>query len=471
MTTITIKYPKFSLNVILGLLVLLSFGCNKLDTWLDEKSDISQVRPSTLKDFRAILDYAGSGGMNYGYPGIGLVGADNYYMTDINYNNSPETQRNAHIWAEDVFITLNSSDWTTGFSKIAYSNIVLDGLNNIQITESNRSEYNEIQGSALFFRAYVYYGLAQLFCNSYVAETAGTDLGLPIRTFSDVNISPQRSTVEETYRQIIDDLENAMLLLPAVSGYQTRPSKAAAAAVLAKTYLVMEDYQKAYEYASLTLEYFDTVLDFNSELVSTSRTFRFPAYPNNPEVIFWATNNSFIAVSASTTNLGLVDELLFQSYEDNDLRKTFFYLNQSSGARFRGTYSGVLQNFGGIATNEILLIKAESACRLDNIDEGLSIINSLLDKRYATGEYSPKVSQNAEEALRFILQERRKELPFTSQIRWEDLRRLNKDERFAVTITRELNGNVYTLLPNDKRYILPIPKDEVEINGLQQNER
>jgi starch-binding outer membrane protein, SusD/RagB family len=68
-----------------------------------------------------------------------------------------------------------------------------------------------------------------------------------------------------------------------------------------------------------------------------------------------------------------------------------------------------------------------------------------------------------------ILQERRKELPFTADVRWEDLRRLNKDPNFQKTIVRVLNGTTYTLPPNDPKYVLPIPENEVQLSGLQQN--
>ena len=82
----------------------------------------------------------------------------------------------------------------------------------------------------------------------------------------------------------------------------------------------------------------------------------------------------------------------------------------------------------------------------------------------------PVTVTDADELLRIILQERRKELLFRS-LRWTDLRRLNKDSRFAVTLTRKLNNDTYTLPPNDARYVLPIPQQEIEESGIQQNPR
>jgi hypothetical protein len=56
-------------------------------------------------------------------------------------------------------------------------------------------------------------------------------------------------------------------------------------------------------------------------------------------------------------------------------------------------------------------------------------------------------------------------------LRWIDLRRLNTDSRYAVTLTRNLNNQIYTLPPNDQRYVLPIPDLEIKLSGIEQNPR
>ncbi|MGI8583213.1 MAG: RagB/SusD family nutrient uptake outer membrane protein, partial [Chitinophagaceae bacterium] len=64
----------------------------------------------------------------------------------------------------------------------------------------------------------------------------------------------------------------------------------------------------------------------------------------------------------------------------------------------------------------------------------------------------------------------RKELVFRGQ-RWFDLRRLNKDPRFAKTLTRKLNGKITELPANDPRYTEYIPLDVIGFTGMQQNMR
>jgi hypothetical protein len=158
-------------------------------------------------------------------------------------------------------------------------------------------------------------------------------------------------------------------------------------------------------------------------------------------------------------------------YEENDLRKTLFFTDILGYPIFVGSYEfKQYALFDGLATDEVYLIRAESNARLNNKDLALQDLNKLLRNRYKTGTYVDKVAVNSEEVLRQIIEERRKELCFRGT-RWSDLRRLNKDPRFATTIKRVVDGNTYVLPPNDIRYTLPIPDNEIQLSGIQQNNR
>jgi hypothetical protein len=98
-------------------------------------------------------------------------------------------------------------------------------------------------------------------------------------------------------------------------------------------------------------------------------------------------------------------------------------------------------------------------------------LNYLLSKRYRTVPvFTPLTAATAEEALQIVLRERRKELVGRG-LRWYDLRRLNKDPRFAQTLTRVVNGQTYILPPNDPRYTHLIPFEVIALTGMQQNQR
>lgn len=456
--------------MLIAIILIGTISCNKQNAWLDVKQNKSAVVPSTLKDFQAILDdyYF----MNDNFPGIGLVGADNYYLTDANYNALPQVERNAYLWQKDIYDGQTAYDWTTGYRTVEYANIVLDGLKKIVITSANRLQYQNIQGEALFFRAFAFYTLAQVYCKPYDSSASKTDLGIPLRLSSDISTKSVRTTVSDTYERIISDLKEAAQLMPPHAAFQMRPSGIAAEALLAKAYISMGDYRDAGDYADSVLASYPTLLDYNSNLISATSTFRFPAYPNNPEIIFYAYQNGYTSVLCyGAGGLGYVDSTLYNSYDNNDLRKSLFYIQTLNGTQFAGTYSGTFYNFCGIATDEIYLIRAECEAREGKTSAAMSDLNILLQNRYKTGTFVPLSVNNADEALAYVLNERRKELPFTGQLRWEDLRRLNKDTRFRDTLKRIINGQIYTLLPNDDRYVYPIPDNEIQLSGIQQNPR
>ena len=105
------------------------------------------------------------------------------------------------------------------------------------------------------------------------------------------------------------------------------------------------------------------------------------------------------------------------------------------------------------------MILAESLVRKGRIEEGAEILNALLINRYSEA-FIPVSFTDETQALQVILEERRKELAFRG-LRWSDLRRLNNDERFKTTLTRNYEGQEYKLLPNSEKYVLPIPAREL----------
>jgi hypothetical protein len=217
------------------------------------------------------------------------------------------------------------------------------------------------------------------------------------------------------------------------------------------------------------LKLYDSLLDYNT----LKSTVAYPITGLNKEVVFL----SMIGDDLANTGNCIVDSNLYRSYDNNDLRKVMFYKTNTAGqATFIGTYTGGVvgtasssKAFGGIATDEVYLTRAECYARTGNITAAMTDFNNLLRQRWKTGTYVDKTAANTSEALSLILQERRKETPFRG-LRWFDLRRLN-NEGANITLTRNLNSQLYTLPPNDPRYVLPIPPDVIAISGMTQNER
>lgn len=448
------------LKIYLAIMVLSCMSCAK--SFLDEKPDKELVVPTNLEDMRALLD------------NNGVMNVTSYYtiMSGDELVSSSKILEglilNSYTWADQIWTSSLSSDWNKPFEQIFYANVVLDGLLKKQSSLEKESGYQEIKGAALFFRSIAYYWLLQQFSKPYLKFTASNELGMPIRLTADVNKKYRRSTLEESYKQIINDLEAASILLPMESSVKTRPSKLAAYALLARTMLSMNDFEKADFYAGKCLEINDDLLDYNSLNADLARPFPNPLTIGNPEVIFYNRSSSSGFYQDGTTS---VVRGIYDSYQPKDLRKALFYtLNNNGYINFKGSYAGGAPPFTGLTSNELYLIKAESSIRLNKLEEGLGYLNALLKKRYAKNEFKPYPVSNPAELLQLVLAERKKELVFRG-LRWMDLRRLNAYDHANIDIVREFNGITYVLKANSPRFVFPIPDYEIELSGLIQNER
>jgi len=471
------KKYKTIYSTIVFLLCFSTYSCKKQDEYLNVKRNIHEVVPTTIADFQAIMDDGSS--LNTYFPTIGFSGSDNNDAVEGLLDLLTPPTKASYIWAKDIYqgSSDQTQDWDKPYNAVESCNIVLDGLNKISPTTNNQLQFNNAKGSALFFRSFYFYSLAQVFCKAYDNATASTDLGIVLRLTSDINVKSTRATVQQTYDQMINDLKQAISLLPATPSFAYRPSQTSANALLAKVYLSMGDYANAANYAAASLHQVNNLLDFNSSMIKPDQSQPFPAYPNNPEITFYGEYSQGLGTFFCLNALDYVNinATLYNLYDDNDLRKSLFFSvvndNPFGNIFFRGSYTAGYNGFAGIATNEVYLISAESKARTGDITGALSDLNSLLIKRYKTGTFVPVTLTDPTALLTKILLERRKELPFTGQLRWEDLRRLNKDPRFAITLTRVLNGVTYTLPPNDPRYVLPIPDAEIQLSGIPQNQR
>jgi len=454
-------------SVLLSILLLTGLGsCKK--AFLDQLPSTLLVVPSTLADYQQLLDNTLVMGQT---PVLADVSADNYYLPYASWQSIDSRERNACIWASDIYSGQGKvDDWDVPYQQVFYANVVLEGLSTIPLTTMNRQQWQNTQGSALFLRAYAFYNLAQLFTPAWDSSTAGTDPGIPLRLHSDVTAPSVRASVAATYAQITGDLQLARSLLPPTlpTLNPNRPSQPAALALLARIFLGLRAYGPAGRYADSALQLCDSLIDYNTLNLSS----RFPFNALNAETLYQSnvlTYTQFLAGIVYPNTI--VDSALYASYAANDLRRSAFYQLSAAGhPNIKAGYAGLIWPFTGLATDELYLIRAECAARSGNTSAALAGLNTLLRHRFKAGTFVPVSAATPAGALDIILSERRKELPFRG-LRWTDLRRLNQEGR-NITLTRVLNGTTYRLLPGSSRYTLPIPPDVLQANPtMQQNER
>lgn len=455
------KLSRIILFIISGLLLQVPFlSCKK---YLDQKPSKNVVIPHRLSDLQALLDNYQI--MNRGYQAASEDVSDSYYIsnsTSVSVFNAQLSELYIRDPKEDN-IYLNKP-WREPYQVVLYSNVVLEFLPKVEDAD-NTNVYNDIKGQALFFRSFAFWQVAQLFCRPY-SNTAAADPGIVLRFSIDINEPSSRSTVQETYDQIIGDLEEAARLLPEHVIAPTRPNKAAAYGLLARVYLSMRDYTNAATHAALCLERDSSLLDFNS-LNAASVT---PIPELHSETIFWSVAIPGDLLSPSNSK---IDSNLYRLYDSDDLRKViYFQKNSDSSYRFKGSYgfpSSSYFPFYGIAGDEMYLIRAECYAKGGNKDSGLYYLNRLLEKRWKANTFSPVTAASAAAALDTIRKERRKELVFRG-LRWSDLRRYNL-EGANITLRRDINGTIYELPPDDLRWVLLIPRNVINLSDIEQNPR
>jgi hypothetical protein len=444
-----------------GFSLLLFCGCNK--DWLEAKPNLNLVVPTTAQDYQAILDNDNNI-FNLSMPALGEIGSGDFSISSAAWSTlATNMERYAYLWDAQIYRgETNIADWNAPYQAVFTANIVLEGVDHAA-AHNPSSAWDNVQGSALFYRSWSFYALSQAFAGPYVASSGQSDLGIPLRVKSDINAPSVRASLKDTYQQVISDLLKAKGLLPATAAYKTRPSKAAVFGLLARVYLSMEDYRNAFLNADSCLQLREEVLDYN-DLDSTAAR---PLPRMNSEVIFQAILNNFGIFSNAAFN---VDAELYQSYAQNDLRRGMFFVRRGSNINYKGSYYQAKPLFCGLATDEMLLIRAECLARKGDAVAAVKDLNTLLEKRWIKGTYSRYENNSADQVLQKVIEERRKELCFRG-LRWTDLRRLNTDSRFSRTLKRVINEQTYWLKPQGAGYVLPIPDDVIRLSGIAQNPR
>src|SRR5690606_31049047 len=100
---------------------------------------------------------------------LGTNGADEYQLTESRWEALASVYnsnlRDIYTWSKEGIYGLAGSaetnilDWTYAYFYIFNANQALEGIQKIEPTESEQLAWNNVKGSALFFRAYRYYQL------------------------------------------------------------------------------------------------------------------------------------------------------------------------------------------------------------------------------------------------------------------------------------------------------------------------
>lgn len=385
--------------------------------------------------------------------------------------------------------------WRSPWVGIGQCNILIHALEGQELEHGGLKERSLAE--AYFLRAHYYFVLVRLYG------------GLPLRTEPynpGESTDIARSSIEETYAQIIADCQRAIDLLPAKSQYNSdnvgRASRDAALTMMADILLTLAPHNQSYysQVASLC----DQVTALGYDLSQCAYEDNFDATINNgPESIFevqfsgnteydfWGNNpqSSWLSTFMGPRNADFVaggygwnqpTQEFVDQYEPGDLRKDMTILYEGcpdfDGKAYRSSYSNTgynvrkflvtksvspeyntnPQNFVVYRYADVLLMKAEALNEQGQTAQAADVLNIVRQRAGLAN-----VANLSQEAMREkIIHERRIELAFEGH-RWFDMIRVQGGD-YAVNFLHSIGKTQATR----ERLLFPIPQTEMDANSL-----
>jgi len=381
----------------------------------------------------------------------------------IGYYTNALTNLNVNSGAVDI--------WTTIYPLVYDANVVIEGLNSSSaVTPAIKQQ---LLGEAKFIRA---------FCYFYLTNFYG-DVPLVLSSTYTTTALMGRSGQSQVWQQIIADLKDAISELSAsyldatllkTSTERVRPTKAAAQALLARTYLYTGDWADAVDLS-------DSVIA-NSGLYSLG-SMSSAFLKNNNEAIWqlqpvltgYNTQEARVFVlPASGPGAAypfFLDTFLVKAFEANDLRRTNWIDSVTAGGKkyyyaykykISATNQSVQEYEMVLRLGEQYLIRAEAEAQQGDLTDAVSDLNKIRTRAGLAGTTATTQAG----ILAAILHERQVELFTEWGHRWLDLKRTNTVNTVMPMVTQAKGG---TWNPNWQWYPIPLTDLTNDPNLVQNN--
>ncbi|RYY57252.1 MAG: RagB/SusD family nutrient uptake outer membrane protein [Chitinophagaceae bacterium] len=376
----------------------------------------------------------------------------------INYN--PSTDRidvfTNNLSPENEIIT---ALWNDLYTTIYRCNSVLKGLENSQ--SITRAVNDQLQGEALFLRAYCHFYLVQLY----------GEIPLILTTDYQANAGALRESVPGIYKQLEKDLQEAIQLLSPVyigpsnqpTEERTRPNQFAALALLSRIYLFEGKWSMAESAATLVIDetsQYGLVSDLSGVFLQNSREALWQLEPKFEGANTYA--GAMFPFTELPANISIDPEII-DSFAAGDQRSDEWFRRVNIGGvdyyyafkyRVGQNVSGLTEYTMALRLAEVYLIRAESRAMQSNPDGASADINLIRER---AGLSAVSIGNTAG-LLNEIGHQRRFELFAESGDRWIDLRRTKSVDN----VMSVAKGSDWTL--NDQLY--PIPQNDRNRNPL-----
>lgn len=354
--------------------------------------------------------------------------------------------------------------WTYVYSYIYHANACIEGLTAAQNLSPAVKE--QLLGESYFMRAFFYFYLVNIY----------GDVPLITSTDYKVNGSKGREATAEVYRQVISDLQTAKAKLGNnyPSSNRVRPNKAAATALLARTYLYNKEWALAEAEATqvLTNSNYSLLQDLNGVFLANSREAIWQLQPVNVAAgrNTWEGFTSVPASAAANAAFRLDTTNLIPKFEANDARRQNWTGNKitTAGAhiywpmkyKVRTSTAGVTEYSMVMRLAEQFLIRAEARIQQGKLGDGRSDLDSIRLRAKL-----PVLPVNLDKAALLLAVEKERQLELFTEWghRWFDLKRTQR----SAAVLGPIKGANWQA--TDTLY--PIPADAIRTNiNLTQNE-
>lgn len=400
---------------------------------------------------------------NGGFRSITLLGglaADNLRTTSLDQEMT-EFEENEIL----VDNSYNLAIWSSAYNIIYMCNNAIEGLNTYDGVSADLKD--QLMGEALFVRSFVYFYLVNLYGE------------VPFIQSPDYrkNVLATRTGTEDIYHTIIADLEFAASHLgnTYLDGERIRPNKFTAMALLARTYLYLENWVQAEKWSSQVInsvQNFEILDNLDDVFLANSKEAIWQISPAGSAMAS-TTNEGRIFILTipppdSQRPVALTEDLLdCFSKVDNRLTNWIGKLDSDSEIyyypfKYKSNSSDEITEYSMVMRlGEQYLIRAEARAHQGKLKEAINDIDQIRNRAHIDliSSSSPGIDVSA--LLDSIQVERRRELFTEWGHRWLDLKRTK-------TASEEL-GIIKPSWQNTDE-LFPIPESELnKDHNLTQN--
>ncbi len=349
------------------------------------------------------------------------------------------TMDNTHTYA----------DWENIYKTINQANLVIRYTPGISF--NNDSEKNEVLANALFVRAYSYYWIARIWGDA--------PLVLEGYESADQELRPNRSSAEDIFKQVEQDINEAARLMPASvtakktasigaiqmlkadyslwmykvrnagDAYLTAAQEAVNAVISSNKYTLQSNYAQIFSSASengseviyaWNYQQEEHIGGYPSDYQFNSATVT-PKYHYNPIVVGTGQQWTFYTDAyINVLKANPADKRLattYQTFSDDGMKQNFAWTNK---------YKGTWLNSTLVLDSDIILYRLADAYFFDaeikfyqgNSTQALSSLNKVLERAYGTANYY----NNTVNVKDVLVKERMREFPSEGKLWWDFIR-------------------------------------------------